>query len=193
AGPADQALQAARQGQPDPVQPLARRALRVLEPRTDPALFRDRVRGRHLCSRAHSARARYRRRLRPAQDQRREEEPRRAGPAGGGEASDARLNALPQDRSGSSRAADYNKPFIRGWGTLNKIVPLMRQRNHGKAERCVSPSSPPPLPSGWPFPPHRPPPIPRAGPRPTVITRFPTAGATAFATTAAAATPSRAG
>ena len=45
-------VQAARQGQPDPVQPLARRALRVLDARAGPALLRDRVRGRHLARRS---------------------------------------------------------------------------------------------------------------------------------------------
>ena len=39
AGPPDPPLQASRQGQPDPVQPVARRALRMLERRADPRLF----------------------------------------------------------------------------------------------------------------------------------------------------------
>src|SRR5690606_26811212 len=60
-------------------QPLARRALRVLHAGADQALLRDRVRGGHLGAGAHPARARHRRRLRPAQDRGREEEPRRTG------------------------------------------------------------------------------------------------------------------
>ena len=75
AGPADPQVQAAGQGQPDPVQPLARRALRMLDARADPRFSQHRVRSRHLRAGAHAARPRHRRRLRPAEDRGGEEEP----------------------------------------------------------------------------------------------------------------------
>src|SRR5690606_19044296 len=92
AGPADQAVQAAGQGQPDPVQPVARCTLRVLDARADPALLRDRVRSGHFRPGANPAWARHRRGLRPAQDCRREKEPRRARPARGRKAGRARVS-----------------------------------------------------------------------------------------------------
>ncbi len=52
-------------------------------PERDPPLLRHRVRSRHLRPGAHAAGPRHRRRLRPAQDRRREEEPRRARQACG--------------------------------------------------------------------------------------------------------------
>src|SRR5690606_9110584 len=107
AGAADQAVRASGQGEPDPVQPVAGRALRMLEPGADSALLRDRVRSGHLGAGAHPARARHRCRLRPAQDRCREEEPRRARQAGGRETG----------RTGLAMAftfARYRRPFTVG-------------------------------------------------------------------------------
>ena len=52
-------LQAAGQGQSDPVQPVARRALRMLEPRADPRLLEHRVRGGDFGAGADPARPRH--------------------------------------------------------------------------------------------------------------------------------------
>jgi 23S rRNA (adenine2503-C2)-methyltransferase len=68
AGAADQEIQAARQGEPDPVQPLARRALRMLKPGTHPRFSRHHLRCRHFRPGAHPARARHHGGLRPAED-----------------------------------------------------------------------------------------------------------------------------
>ena len=60
-----------RQGEPDPVQPLAGRALRVQLQQPHPPLRRDRQRRRPQRPRPHPARPRHRRRLRPAQERER--------------------------------------------------------------------------------------------------------------------------
>ena len=78
AGPADPQVPAAGQGQSDPVQPVARRGLRMLEPRADPGVQQHRLRSRHFGAGAHAARPRHRRRLRPAEDRRGEEAAERA-------------------------------------------------------------------------------------------------------------------
>ena len=59
---------APRQGQPDPVQPVAGRALRVQLQQPHPPLRRDRQRRRAQRAGAHAARPRHPRRLRPAQE-----------------------------------------------------------------------------------------------------------------------------
>ena len=79
AGPADPAVPAAGQGQPDPVQPVARRALRMLDAPSGSGVQQHRLRGRHLRPGAHAARPRHRRGLRPAQDRGREEAPEPRG------------------------------------------------------------------------------------------------------------------
>ena len=71
-----QALRAAGQGQSDPVQPLARRAVRMLDARADPRVLEHRLRSRHLRAGAHPARARHRRGVRAAEDRGGEEESR---------------------------------------------------------------------------------------------------------------------
>ena len=55
------------QGQSDPVQPVAGRALRMLDRRGDRGVFRHRLRRRLFGAGAHAARPRHPRRLRPAQ------------------------------------------------------------------------------------------------------------------------------
>ena len=57
-----------RQGEPDPVQPLAGRALRVQLQQPHPPLRRDRERRRPERAHPHAARPRHPRRLRPAQE-----------------------------------------------------------------------------------------------------------------------------
>src|SRR5690606_18190250 len=84
----------------------AGRALRMLEPGADPALFGDRVRSGHLGAGAHPAGARHRCRLRSAQDRCREEEPRRARQTGGREAGSAGLVA-----DMAFTFARYRRPF----------------------------------------------------------------------------------
>jgi Radical SAM superfamily len=79
--PPAQALQAARQGEPDSVQSLAGHRIRVLDAGAHPPVLGDHLRRRHLGAGAHSARARYRCGVRPVEDRRGEEEPRRARPA----------------------------------------------------------------------------------------------------------------
>ena len=59
---------AARQGEPDPVQPVARRALRVQLQQPHAPLRRDRERRRPQRAHPHAARPRHLRRLRPAQE-----------------------------------------------------------------------------------------------------------------------------
>ena len=66
---------AAGEGQSDPVQSLARRALRMLDRRADPRFQQHRLRGRHLGAGAHAARPRHRCRLRPAEDRGRTQAP----------------------------------------------------------------------------------------------------------------------
>ena len=68
AGAADPPVSAAGQGQSDPVQPVAGRALRMFERRADPGVFEHRLRGRDLRAGTHSARPRHRRGVRPAED-----------------------------------------------------------------------------------------------------------------------------
>ena len=62
---------AARQGEPDPVQPVARRALRVQLQQPHAPLRRDRERRRPQRADPHAARPRHLRRLRPAQERER--------------------------------------------------------------------------------------------------------------------------
>ena len=87
----------AGQGQSDPVQPVARRALRMLDARADPQLLEHRLRSRHFGAGAHPARPRHRRRLRAAQDRGGEEEPRRARPRGRATVSVSRLLPNPPE------------------------------------------------------------------------------------------------
>ena len=64
------------QDQPDPVQPLARRALRALGPRADRGLRRHRQPRRLRLAGAHAARRGHHGRLRPAQERHRARPPR---------------------------------------------------------------------------------------------------------------------
>ncbi len=66
AGSADPAVSASRQGEPDPVQPLARRAIRMLGRRPDSLFQQHRVRSGHFRTGANAPWARHRRRVRPA-------------------------------------------------------------------------------------------------------------------------------
>ena len=69
------------QGEPDPVQPLARRALRMLDRRGDRGVLRHRVRRRLFGAGAHAARPRHSGGLRPAQIGERAGAPGRDGPS----------------------------------------------------------------------------------------------------------------
>ena len=59
AGPADPPLQAPGEGQSDPVQPVARRGLRMLDRRAHPLILEHRLRGGDFGAGAHPARPRH--------------------------------------------------------------------------------------------------------------------------------------
>ena len=59
AGAADPPVPAAGQSQPDPVQPVAGRGLRMFDRRADPRVQQHRLRSGHFGAGAHSARTRH--------------------------------------------------------------------------------------------------------------------------------------